>query len=329
MQEIFDRMKKRAEELLTSGEVNRVLGWKNGEFFYDPTPAVFGSKEELSDFVYNGFCGANLSKYLIKETKKDGKIAVFLKPCDTYSFNQLLKEHRIDREKVYVIGIHCGGKLDVNKLRDRGISGITGVAEKGDELTVQTLYGDKTVARRDALLDRCHVCRGRTHVVYDELIKTDAESDDSWKSDRFETVEKLESMTPDERFEFWRGELSRCIRCNACRNVCPACSCTNCVFDNPASGIASKANVDTFEENMFHIIRAFHVAGRCTDCGECSRVCPQHIPLHLLNRKFIKDINSFYGEYQAGADTESRAPLTNFTKEDVEPSVVSDKGGDR
>ena len=41
-------------------------------------------------------------------------------------------------------------------------------------------------------------------------------------------------------------------------------------------------------ENMFHIIRAFHVAGRCTDCGECTRVCPQGIPLHLLNRKFIK-----------------------------------------
>ena len=49
-------------------------------------------------------------------------------------------------------------------------------------------------------------------------------------------------------------------------------------------------------ENMFHIIRAFHVAGRCTDCGECSRVCPQNIPLHLLNRKFIKDIDTFYDE---------------------------------
>ena len=77
---------------------------------------------------------------------------------------------------------------------------------------------------------------------------------------------------------------------------------------------------------MFHIIRAFHVAGRCTDCGECSRVCPEHIPLHLLNRKFIKDINEFYGEYQAGEDIDSRAPLTNFTTEDVEPSIVQERG---
>ena len=139
-------------------------------------------------------------------------------------------------------------------------------------------------------------------------------------------VEKLEAMTPDERFAFWRNELSRCIRCNACRNVCPACSCEKCVFDNDASGIAQKAAADSFEENMFHIIRAFHVAGRCTDCGECSRVCPQNIPLHLLNRKFIKDIDSFYGEYQAGEDTESRAPLTNYTEGDVEPSVVYERG---
>ena len=77
--------------------------------------------------------------------------------------------------------------------------------------------------------------------------------------------------------------------------------------------------MNSFEENMFHIIRAFHVAGRCTDCGECSRVCPQHIPLHLLNRKFIKDINEFYGDYQAGEDTESRAPLNRFDNDDIEP----------
>ncbi len=141
-------------------------------------------------------------------------------------------------------------------------------------------------------------------------------------------VAKLEMMEPDERFEFWRGELSRCIRCNACRNVCPACSCLKCVFDNDASGVASKANADDFEENLFHIIRAFHVAGRCTDCGECSRVCPQHIPLHLLNRKFIKDINEFYGDYQAGADTTSRGPLTDYTTDDVEPSIVMTRGGE-
>ena len=249
---------------------------------------------------------------------------VFLKPCDTYSFNQLIKEHRIVRENVYAVGIPCDGKTDGEALKSKGLKGITGITSDGDHFVVETLYGKETVAKKDVLPERCLNCKSKKHVAYDELIGEEGEVLDNH---RFDMVAKLEAMTPDERFEFWRGELSRCIRCNAFRNVCPACSCEKCVFDNNASGIAQKAAADSFEENMFHIIRAFHVAGRCTDCGECSRVCPQHIPLHLLNRKFIKDIDTFYGDYQAGADTDSRAPLTNFTEGDVEPSIVYEREG--
>ena len=136
-------------------------------------------------------------------------------------------------------------------------------------------------------------------------------------------VEKLEKMSESERFSFWRNELSRCIRCNACRNACPACTCEKCVFDNNNLYTSQKVAENSFEENLFHIIRAWHVAGRCTDCGECSRVCPQNIPLHLLNRKFIKDINELYGDYQAGSDMETKPPMLRFDPvKDAEPSVV-------
>ena len=97
---------EKAAALLSEGKVDRVLGWKSGEFSYDVTPAIFNNVEEMQkDFVYGDFSGANFSKYLVKETKKDGKVLVFLKPCDTYSFNQLLTEHRFDREKVYAVGL--------------------------------------------------------------------------------------------------------------------------------------------------------------------------------------------------------------------------------
>ena len=317
MQRLIDRMK----ELLADGTVQRVLGWKQGDLGYNPEPHYFGSAEELDEFIYDGFCGANLSKYMIKGSELEGKTLLLLKPCDTYSFNQLIKEHRVDREKAYIIGVGCKGKLDIEKIKAQGIKGITAVkgAEIGgdcDELTVETVYGEKKVAYKDAMLERCHVCKGKEHKIYDELL---LDSVDTCDGDRFEGVDTLEGLTPEEKFNFFRKELSKCIRCNACRNVCPACSCRKCVFDSTKFDAAQKANVDPFEESMFHIIRAFHVAGRCTDCGECSRVCPQGIPLHLFNRKFIKDINEFYGEFIAGEDAETKGPLTNFTLDDIEP----------
>ena len=317
MQRLIDRMK----ELLADGTVQRVLGWKQGDLGYNPEPHYFNSAEELDEFIYDGFCGANLSKYMIKGSELEGKTLVLLKPCDTYSFNQLIKEHRVDREKAYIIGVGCKGKLDIEKIKAQGIKGITAVkgAEIGgdcDELTVETVYGEKKVAYKDAMLERCHVCKGKEHKIYDELL---LDSVDTCDGDRFECVDALDSLTPEEKFNFFRKELSKCIRCNACRNVCPACSCRKCVFDSTKFDSAQKANVDPFEESMFHIIRAFHVAGRCTDCGECSRVCPQGIPLHLFNRKFIRDINEFYGEFIAGEDAETKGPLTDFTFDDLEP----------
>ncbi len=321
MQEIINR----AKELLADGTVVRVLGWRIGDLPYNPEPSYFETAEDLeANFVYNGFCGANLSKYMIEGSKLEGKTLVFLKPCDTYSFNQLIKENRVDRDKAYIIGIGCKGKLDIEKIKAKGIKGILNIrgAEidgNADTLTIETLYGEKTIPYKDAMLERCHVCKGKDHMIYDELL---GESIDTKDADRFAEVERIEAMSPEEKFAFFQSELSKCIRCNACRNVCPACSCRKCVFDSTKFDSAQKANVDSFEEKMFHIIRAFHVAGRCTDCGECSRVCPQGIPLHLFNRKFIKDINEFYGEYQAGADADSKGPLTSFTFGDVEPGVT-------
>ena len=314
-----EKLVERAKALLAEGKLQKVVGWKKGLFDEDITPAVFTSAEELDkDFVFNKYCKANLSKYLVKITReievkksttrmnntmakqrdpnaKDAPIPsevvlVFLKPSDTYSFTQLLKENRITREDVYAVGVPCQDTLD------------------GGEL--------------------CESCTGKKHVSCDELLGVDENEEASPNTKRMEEVSKLEAMTSEQRFEFWRNELSRCIRCNACRNVCPACTCEKCVFDNNALYTTQKVAETNFEENLFHIIRAWHVAGRCTDCGECSRVCPQNIPLYLLNRKFIKDINEIYGEYQAGADMESKPAMITFKEDDAEPSIVYDRAKD-
>ena len=214
------------------------------------------------------------------------------------------------------------------ELADAGVKELILVAQETTLYGVD-LYGKKSL---HLLLNELNKIPGIYWIrlmycypeeIYDELI---GESKDTKDADRFEEVRRIEAMSLEEKFAFFQSELSKCIRCNACRNVCPACSCRKCVFDSTKFDSTQKANVDSFEEKMFHIIRAFHVAGRCTDCGECSRVCPQGIPLHLFNRKFIKDIDELYGEYQAGEDAEALAPLTDFTFDDAEPSIVGKRG---
>ena len=291
MPDCLSGMKQKASQMLAEGKVKQVLAWKEGVLPHLPEPAFFTNEEEIDGLTYTKFCGANLSKFLIGNAAghAQGKTLAFLRFCDTYSFNLLLQENRVNREDVYIAGIGCLGIYDEN----------------------------------DKLLEACGSCTKTKHVVYDELMFDELHPlneqanaaknfEETVKSIRFSQVEKIENLTADEKYAFWQKELSRCIRCNACRNICPTCHCKKCVFDSDKYDAKQNVNVSSFEEQMFHIIRAYHIAGRCTDCGQCSRVCPQKIPLYILNRKFIKDINTFFGEYNAGEDAKTLNPLVSF-----------------
>ena len=186
----------------------------------------------------------------------------------------------MQRAAVYAVAVQCEGMCDMAQLQAQAKAPLA-VREEGETLVVETLYGEKRLPRQTVLAERCRSCKSKLMSWHDELLGEDGTD---CGDGRMEGVRRLEAMTPVELLKISQGELSRCIRCNACRNVCPACSCEKCVFDNPASGVENKAAANSFEENLFHIIRAFHVAGRCTDCGECSRVCPQHNRLLWLTR---------------------------------------------
>ncbi len=133
---------------------------------------------------------------MIEAAKLEGKTLVFLKPCDTYSFNQLIKEHRVDRDKAYIIGVGCQGTLKPEKIREAGIKGIETVTIDGDTLRFDTIYGAKEMPFADALLERCKVCKGKKHMVYDELIGAAEDEEAGPVGNRFEEVEKLEAMSP-------------------------------------------------------------------------------------------------------------------------------------
>lgn len=166
-------VKARAVELLKTGAVDRVLGWKAGTFFYDLTPAVFSTTEEAErEFVWSPFSAPNLSKYLVAESRKPGKIAAFLKPCDTYSFQQLCKEHRVQRAAVYAVAVQCEGMCDMEQLQAQAKAPLA-VREEGETLVVETLYGEKRLPRQTVLAERCRSCKTKKMACYDELLGED------------------------------------------------------------------------------------------------------------------------------------------------------------
>jgi ferredoxin len=129
-----------------------------------------------------------------------------------------------------------------------------------------------------------------------------------------ELLDKLDAMSPAERWEFWKEQFTRCIRCLACRQVCPFCYCEQCLCDR-----GRPQSVDTSPRpagNMgWHIVRAMHLAGRCAGCAECERVCPMDIPLNLLNRKMAQELKELYG-HEAGLQAKEKGPLTSYDEKD-------------
>ena len=105
----MQRVKEKAIQLLQDQIVDRVIGWRAGEFFYDLTPSVFTSVEDIEkNFVWSVFSGANLSKYLIAESRKGGKAAVRPAAADIKPV-EMLKKPTFWLYYVWAIAVSAAG----------------------------------------------------------------------------------------------------------------------------------------------------------------------------------------------------------------------------
>ncbi len=218
---------------------------------------------------------------------------VVVKPCDSRDLNVLLAETQIERERAYVIGVACDGIV------------------RGSGFAPQLAISN----RQSAIQDRCLRCGERMPVVYDVLV---GEPPQVNIQDDYADVAKLEAMMPAERVAFWLKQYERCIRCYACRQVCPGCYCNVCMFERDDSlwgGISTGVK----EKEFFHLGRAYHLAARCVECNECERVCPMELPLSLLNRKLAKEVLELF-RYRAGVEP-VKAPLLTMLAEGEEPLI--------
>ncbi|MGE5647536.1 MAG: 4Fe-4S dicluster domain-containing protein [Acidobacteriota bacterium] len=124
---------------------------------------------------------------------------------------------------------------------------------------------------------------------------------------------------PPHTWEFWKNEFSRCVKCYACRQVCPLCYCERCIADkNRPTTIETSASLRG--NFAWHITRAFHLAARCVGCGECTRACPAGIPLGLLNRSLAEVTAGEFG-YQPGMDPAAEPVFGAWSPADQEDFI--------
>ena len=279
--DLIRQIQDKARELLQNGTVECVIGYERASDGVTARPLFVYEPEEASKLIFDETCTHNLVRYLLN--RRDKATAVVVKPCDSRAINLLLIEKQIQRDKVFIIGVVCQG-----------------VVETRWNQASQTVQAP------------CQLCRQHTPVIYDFLVGEPPVEEPP--AEAYEDVAEMEAKSVAERQAFWEEQFSRCIRCYACRQVCPGCYCSEC-FVEQLDPLWAGIRIAPAENQVWHIIRAFHLAGRCIGCNECERVCPVNIPLRLLNRKLEKEVGELF-DFQAGLSAEAVPPFATFKKDE-------------
>ncbi len=283
-----------AAKLLTEKTVQIVIGYEEGP--RGVRPAFITRAEDADRLVFDSRCVQNLASYLSPRRNHLvplGKKAIVVKGCDSRAVAGLIRETQVRREDVVLIGVRCGGVV-----RDAAAD---------------------TILTPDTVAARCAECDIREPKLVDHLIG-DLPPAPPVNRKRDELIAALDAMSAEERWAFWQAELARCVRCHACREVCPMCFCERCIADkSQPQWIESSAHR---QGNLsWQFSRVLHQAGRCADCSECERVCPAKIPLSLLMRKTSLIVRELFN-YRVTDDPSVPAPIGAYRLDDKQEFIL-------
>ncbi len=296
MNDIENKLQGTVKKLFDESTIDVFIGYGKTSVQGKTSPIFVKTKDEAGKLVWNEFCVNNLATYLprffvINPREKEQKfprIGIAAKGCDGRAIVGLIKENQMPRENLYIVGVACEGMMD-----SKG-----GKAEKRES---------------------CEECLYPSPTVYDELIGEEKKVAEETVS-RFKRIEEFRKKPIEERWKYFLKEMERCIRCYACRQVCPTCYCQECFTEETQPKWHGVSN-EISDVLYYQLGRLFHQAGRCVDCGSCSWVCPVEIDLRLFLQGLLKDVVDLYG-YEAGISVEEAPPLAVFKVDDIQKFIT-------
>jgi ferredoxin len=295
MQNVEKKMRDAARGLFAEKKVDVILGFRQGSLPDKARPYFAHSADETESLVWNQHCTANLATFLPKlfekpqrppKDYKPPRVGIIAKGCDARSIAGLVKEKQAPRENIIIIGMPCAG--------------MPAPAKSGRPKS-------RDVARA------CVECVSPSVRIADIVIPGESRKPASGKYSRIKDFEK---KSAGERWKIFVEEISKCIRCNACREACPNCYCKICFADQRKPSWVSPANVLS-ETIVFHLGRMFHQAGRCVECDACANACPMGIDLRLFTQKLAADANELFGCIP-GVSGDDVPALNTFTHDDTQ-----------
>jgi ferredoxin len=314
---LTEKIREEARKILEEGIAELVVGYGPGSLPYRNRLVAISSPEENPRLLWPSFGVLNPANVLHK--LKGKKVALIGPSCTCRAVVVLLQEGQIKREDIYLVGVPCPGMLDPAKVK-KAASRIEKIEDNfKDEVLIVTSDGNKIFERDKLLRNNCLECRHPEPTFYDVLIEAQARPP---AESPYLGVEEIEGRDLTERWSWFKEEIvDRCLRCYACRNACPLCYCPTCFVDDSRPQWVGKTR-DPVDTALYHLVRAYHLAGRCVDCGSCEAACPMEIPLRLLTKKLEKEALETFS-FESGLDPESPLLFTTFKDEDPEDFMIT------
>lgn len=308
------KIREIAKKLLSEGKVDAVIGYRQGTVPLKNAPMFARHHEEADRLIWDSNCRINLANFL---PRRKEKVAVTAKACDVRNIVGHIVENQVSRDQVYIIGVPCDGMIDPEQVRQKEPREILESTEEDGAIVLKGKDFTTRIDKAEVLRRNCGVCAHRNPPVYDALAREEVPEIEG--ADRYADLKELLAKTDAERYEYFTDLVKDCIRCYACRDACPLCYCHVCFVDETMPQWVGKSQ-EPADVMSYHLLRAFHCAGRCTDCGACESACPAGIKVRQFTRLLEKDVFERYG-YEAGMSLEKTPPLAVYRPDDPQEFI--------